>query len=189
MLAAVVWALMWVVGRWKDKPVTVPTLAMLLALISLVLEAILGVLLGLFIANGSLPGFSATTATNLGSAHPAAMLVGYLILAGTAVAEWRLSPRPVLASESKVGVAIAFGLFVSGLLFNVAMIGEVEALTQVASMLEVIGVVAFIVPDVGIAQTGGMVRGRHRCVRPHVDCVSGRGYRTVGLCRATAGER
>jgi hypothetical protein len=144
MLAAVAWALVWVVGRWKDQPVTVPALAMLLALISLVVGAILGVLLGLFIANGSLPGVGATTAANLGGAHPAAMLVGYLILAGTAIAEWRLSSRPVLASESKVGVAVAFGLFVSGLLFNVALIGDVEALVQVASTLEVIGVVAFI---------------------------------------------
>jgi len=145
MLATTIWALTWVVGRWKQRPTTVPDLAMLLALVSLVLGAVLGVFLGLFIANGSLPGLSTEAAGNLAGAHPGAMLVGYLIVAGTAVAEWRLSERPTLASDSKPGVAIAWVLFFSGLLFNVAIIADIEALIQVASMLEVIGIVVFIV--------------------------------------------
>lgn len=95
MLAAVVWALVWVVGRWRHTPTTVPGVAMLLALASLVIGAVLGVLLGLFIANGSLPGLSTESASNLAGAHPPAMLVGYLVLAGTAVAEWLLVGRPL----------------------------------------------------------------------------------------------
>lgn len=146
MLAATVWALWWIIGRWKERPTTVPDLAMLLAMISLVLGAVLGVFLGLFIANGSLPGLSTEAAGNLAGAHPGAMLVGYLIVAGTAVAEWRLSGgNPKAAAQSKPGVAIAWGLFASGLVFNVAVIWDIEALIQVASMLEVIGIVAFIV--------------------------------------------
>lgn len=144
MLVAVVWALVWVVGRWRATPTTVPGVAMLLALVSLVIGAILGVLLGLFIANGSLPGLSAEAAGNLAGAHPPAMLVGYLVLAGTAVTEWLLLGAPAGARLSRVGVAVAFGLFVSGILFNVAFIADAEALIQVASLLEVIGIIVFI---------------------------------------------
>jgi hypothetical protein len=63
---------------------------MLLATISLTLGAVLGVLLGLFIANGSLPGLSTETAESLAGAHPESMLIGYLILAGVAVTGWLL---------------------------------------------------------------------------------------------------
>jgi hypothetical protein len=122
----------------------VPVLAMFLALISLVIGAVLGVILGLFIARGSVPGIDTETASNLGAAHPAAMLTGYLLLAGIAIAEWRLSDRPTLASESKVGSGTAWALFVAGVLFNLAFILDIEAFIQVASLLQVIAVVAFV---------------------------------------------
>jgi hypothetical protein len=114
-------------------------------MISLVVGAILGVLLGLFIARGSIPGLSTEAAANLGGAHPPAMLTGYLLLAGIAIAEWRMTDRPALASETKTGAGTAWALFVAGILFNLAFILDVEALIQVASMLQVIAVVAFVV--------------------------------------------
>ena len=145
MLAAVVWALVWVMGRRKSTPSTIPSLGMLLALISLVIGAVLGVLLGLFIANGSLPGLSAETASSIAGAHPPAMLIGYLVLAAVTISEWLLVKDPKPASENKSGQVVVYGLFLSGLLFNVAFIADVEALIQVASLLEVIGIVLFVV--------------------------------------------
>lgn len=145
MLAAIVWALIWVIGRRASTPPTIPSVGMLLALISLTIGAVLGVLLGLFIANGSLPGLDADTAGSLAGAHPPAMLIGYLVLAGVAISEWLLDKSPKPASESKSGLTVVYGLFLSGLLFNVAFIADIEALIQVASMLEVIGVVIFLV--------------------------------------------
>jgi hypothetical protein len=144
VLVVMVWALVWVIRRWRATPTTVPTVAMLLSLISLVIGAILGVLLGLFMARGSLPGLSPEFAASLAGAHPPAMLVGYLILAAVAIAEWRLVEHPRPASESRVGVAVAFGLFAAGLLFNVAFIADLDQLIQVASLLEVIGIVVFV---------------------------------------------
>jgi hypothetical protein len=144
MLATVVWALGWVVGRRRHTPTTVPAVAMLLSLVSLVIGSVLGVLLGIFIANGSLPGLSAEAASNLAGAHPPAMLVGYLVLAGTAVAEWLLVGDPGPGRPSLTGVGVAFGLFLSGVLFNVAFIADAEQLIQIASMLEVVGIVVFI---------------------------------------------
>lgn len=145
MLTVIVWAFSWVAARWKTTPRTVPVLALFLAMISLVVGAILGVLLGLFIARGSIPGLSTEAAANLGFAHPPAMLTGYLLLAGIAIAEWRMTDRPALASETKTGAGTAWALFVAGILFNLAFILDVEALIQVASMLQVIAVVAFVV--------------------------------------------
>lgn len=145
MLVAIVYAFAWVTGRRAGAPKTVASLAMYLAMISLVLGAVLGVLLGLFIANGELPGMSAETAGNLAGAHPPAMLAGYLLLVGFAIAEWRLSPEPAASKDSRVGVATAWGLFVAGLLFNIAIIFEIDALIQLASMLQVIAVITFIV--------------------------------------------
>lgn len=145
MLLAIVYLFSWVVARRKNAAKTVAALAMFLSLISLVLGAILGVLLGLLIANGSLPGLSAEMASNLAGAHPPAMLTGYLALAGFAVAEWRLSPQPALTSESRMGTGTAYGLFLAGLFFNIAIIFEIDQLIQVASMLQVIAVVIFVV--------------------------------------------
>jgi len=145
MLIAVVSALTWVVQQRKSTASTVPTVGMLLALISLTIGAVLGVLLGLFIANGSLPGLDAEAAGSLAGAHPPAMLIGYLVLAAVSVAEWLIVKDPKPASESKSGLVVVYGLFLSGLLFNIAFIADVEALIQVASMLEVIGIVIFLV--------------------------------------------
>jgi hypothetical protein len=145
MLVAIVYAFSWITGRRAGAPKTVASLAMYLAMVSLVIGAVLGVLLGLFIANGELPGMSAETAGNLAGAHPPAMLAGYLLLVGFAIAEWRLSPEPAASKDSRVGTATAWGLFVAGLLFNIAIIFEIDALIQLASLLQVIAVITFIV--------------------------------------------
>ncbi|MDX1448711.1 MAG: hypothetical protein R3246_06560 [Acidimicrobiia bacterium] len=145
MLVAIAWVVWWAAKQWKTTPHTVPALALLLALVSLLAGAILGVILGIFIAQGSVPGLDAETAGNLGGAHPPAMLAGYLILAGIAIAEWRLEDQPALARDSKLGSTIAWGLFGAGILFNLAFILDNEALIQPASMLQVLGIVAFVV--------------------------------------------
>ncbi len=145
MLVAIVYAFAWITARRRNAPRTVVTLAMYLGMVSLVLGAVLGVLLGLYIANGSLPGLDADMAGNLAGAHPPAMLAGYLLLVGFAIAEWHLSPDPATVQESRSGVATAWALFVAGLFFNIALIFDIEPLIQIASLLQVLAVVAFVV--------------------------------------------
>lgn len=145
MLAAIVYALAWATGRRRAARRSVPALGLYLALWSLLIGAVLGVLLGLFIANGSIPGLDDEMARNLAGAHPPAMLAGYLILAGLSIAEWRLGSPPALVSESKPGTTTVWMLFVAGLLFNIAIIWEIEPLLQVASLLQVIAVIMFVV--------------------------------------------
>ncbi|MGA7269696.1 MAG: hypothetical protein WB239_01365 [Acidimicrobiia bacterium] len=140
MLLAIVWVISWVWARYRTSSRTVSQLAILLATISLGIGAVLGVLLGLFIAQGSLPGLSNETASSLAGAHPPAMLIGYLILAGVAVTEWLLE-----GPEGRSGRIVAWSLFGSGILINISFIFEIDALVQIASALEVVAVVMFIV--------------------------------------------
>ena len=140
LLIAIIWALIWVAGRYQSSEKSTAQLALYLAVVSLTIGAILGVLLGIFIANGSLPGLSTDRAGALAGAHPAAMLIGYLILAGVAISHWVLK-----GGQGIVGRLVAWALFLAGLLANVAFIFEIEPLIQVFSTLQVIAIVAYVV--------------------------------------------
>ncbi|MGQ0848624.1 MAG: hypothetical protein ACT4OP_05835 [Actinomycetota bacterium] len=140
MLVAVVWVLAWAWRHYGALAKSSARLALLLALISLTIGAVLGVLLGLFLAQGSVPGLSEETASAVAMAHPPAMLIGYLILAGVAIADWRLD-----GGNSRVARIVAWTLFVAGLMVNVALIAESEPLVQAASALQVIAIIMFIV--------------------------------------------
>jgi hypothetical protein len=140
LLIAIIWALIWVAGRYRSSDKSTAQLALYLAVVSLTIGAILGVLLGIFIANGSLPGLSTDRAGALAGAHPAAMLIGYLILAGVAISHWVLK-----GGQGIVGRLVAWALFLAGLLANVAFIFEIEPLIQVFSTLQVIAIIAYVV--------------------------------------------
>jgi hypothetical protein len=140
LLIAIVWALVWVVRSYRSSEQTTAQLALYLAMISLTIGAILGVLLGIFIANGSIPGLSTDRAATLAGAHPVAMLIGYLILAGVAISHWVLK-----GGQGTLGRLVAWALFVAGLLANIAFIFEIEPLIQVFSGLQVIAIIAYIV--------------------------------------------
>ena len=140
LLIAIIWALIWVAGRYGSSDKSTAQLALYLAVISLTIGAILGVLLGVFVANGSLPGLSTERASALAGAHPAAMLIGYLILAGVAISHWVLN-----GGQGMIGRLVAWALFLAGLLANIAFIFEIDALIQVFSGLQVIAIVAYVV--------------------------------------------
>lgn len=140
LLIAIVLTLIWVGGRYRASQKTTAQLALYLAVISLTIGAILGVLLGIFVANGSIPGLSTDMASNLAGAHPAAMLIGYLILAGVAISHWVLE-----GGQGILGRLVAWALFAAGLLANIAFIFEIDALIQAFSALQVIAIIAYIV--------------------------------------------
>lgn len=139
-LIAIVWMLAWVSGQYGSSAKTTGQLGILLAMISLTIGAILGVLLGLFIARGSIPGLSNDVAESLGFAHPPAMLIGYLVLAGAAIVHWLLDGPP-----SRPGRGVMWALFLGGIAANLAFILDLDALIQVATLLEVVAIVTFIV--------------------------------------------
>jgi hypothetical protein len=140
MLAAIVWVLVWVEGRYRSSEKTTAHLGLYLATISLTIGAVLGVLLGLFIANGSIPGLSNETASSLAQAHPPAMLIGYLVLAGAAIVHWLLD-----GPDSRAGRLVMWALFTGGIAANLAFILDVEPLVQVATLLELLAIITFTV--------------------------------------------
>lgn len=140
MLAAIVWVLVWAAGRYQASEKTTAQLGIFLALISLTIGAVLGVLLGLFIARGSLPGLSDETAGAIAGAHPPAMLIGYLILAGAAITHWLLG-----GAQTRPGRLVMWALFTAGIVANLAFILDIEPLIQLATVLEVVAVVTLVV--------------------------------------------
>jgi hypothetical protein len=154
LLITIVWALTWVVRRYRTSEQTTAQLALYLAIISLTIGAILGVLLGIFVANGSIPGLSSERASSLAGAHPVAMLIGYLILAGVAISHWVLD-----GGQGVLGRLVAWALFAAGLIANIAFIFDIEPLIQVFSGLQVIAIIAYIVHMWGKITPGAWAGG------------------------------
>jgi hypothetical protein len=107
-------------------------LGLVLAWISLLIGAVFGVLLGLYTSNGEVPGLSDDTASRFADAHPPAMVIGYLLVAGFAVVEWLLHPD----ATGRAPFVQMWLLFVAGLVINVAFVtGTDEQLAGPANLL------------------------------------------------------
>lgn len=140
LLLVLIALLVWTARAYGGSEKSTAQLAIYLAVISLVIGAILGVLLGLFVANGSLPGLSTEQAAALAGAHPPAMLIGYLILAGVAITAWQLN-----GANSRLGRLVAWLLFAAGIIANISLIFEIDALVQLFSALQVISIILYLV--------------------------------------------
>ena len=122
----------------RGRVLSVPHLAMAAALFTMVLGGLFGVLLGLQFA-GTL------TIAGIGEAHPAVMVVGFLVPAGMGYAELVL--RPGSASEAaRWAGRLQIGLpFLGGLLAAVGFLSGQFALVQAGLPLEIIGTLIFLV--------------------------------------------
>lgn len=135
---AIGWMLVWYFrgqrGAW-----TVAQLGMGLALTFLTLGAILGVLLGLQLADVNVVGEANTEA--LGGAHPATMVIGFVILAALAIAEWRLQgDAGRTLGEDKLGVTQMLLVFLAGFLGMLGLLFEVTPLIIANVPFEVVGI-------------------------------------------------
>lgn len=133
MLAAIVWFAVWVFQQRASKPLTVPRLSMLLASVNLVIGGVLGVLLGLHLAGAiHLPD-------GIAGAHPAMMVVGYLLLAGVAIDE-QLLGGPGTEGLPRAGVTQAWLFFVAGIALAVGVLFNIQPLLGLNLLGEVVGV-------------------------------------------------
>ena len=133
MLAAIVWFAMWVFRTRAGRPLTVPRLAMLLAAINLVIGGFLGVILGL--AHAGVFDIS----SELAGAHPAMMVVGYLILAGVALDE-QLVGGPGTERLTRLGAWQAWAFFVAGIALVLGILFDLQPLLGLNLLGEVLGV-------------------------------------------------
>jgi hypothetical protein len=133
MLAVIVWFAVWVFQQRSATGPTVPRLSMVLASVNLTIGGILGVILGLMLAG------TIDYADGMAGAHPAMMVVGYLILAGVAIDEQLLGGHGTEAVP-RSGAVQAWLFFVAGIALAVGVLFDVQPLLGVNLLGEVVGI-------------------------------------------------
>lgn len=134
VLIALVLALLWVLGQLRGRTLSVPHVGILAAVTMSVVGAVLGVLLGYRLANGSnvVPATAA-------EAHPAAMVVGFLVPVGMAFIEWVLDPASVTKRASIAGWLQILLPFTGGVLAMVGLLLSITPLVTLGLPFELIG--------------------------------------------------
>ncbi len=138
-MVPIVGMFLWVLYRARGQELGVPQWGFIAALGTSVTGGVLGVLLGLEIATGNnfLPDGGE-------DAHPATMVVGFLIPVALAMAEWAFFfPRPPKATRA--GQIQMIFPFLGGVLLMLSLLLNVEPLAPLAILLEMVGLVIFIV--------------------------------------------
>lgn len=135
---ALAWMLVWVLRSHRGKPWTVSEYGMGLALLFLVIGGVLGILLGLQLAEVEI--VPPENAEQLGGAHPAAMVIGYVILAGVALVEWLVrGDRGPELREARAGVLQMSLIFLAGVLAMLGVLLDNDPMLQASVPLELIG--------------------------------------------------
>jgi hypothetical protein len=141
---AMVWMFVWALRQKRGKTWDVAEFGLALSLFFLVIGAVLGVLLGLQLAGTEV--VAAENADRLGEAHPAAMVIGYVVLAGVALVEWLIRKGAVPSlSESRAGMIQMLLIFLAGVLGLVGFLVDNEMLLQLNVPLEVVGLIILLV--------------------------------------------
>ncbi|MEX0985783.1 MAG: hypothetical protein WD096_12165 [Actinomycetota bacterium] len=133
MLLAIVWFAVWVFQQRAGQMLTVPRLSILLASVNLVIGGVLGVLLGLQLAG------TIDLGEGIAGAHPAMMVVGYLILAGVAVNE-QLLGGPGTQGLPRAGAIQAWLFFGAGIALAIGVLFDILPLLGLNLLGEVVGV-------------------------------------------------
>ncbi len=133
MMGAIVWFAIWVFGARQGRALTVPQLSILLASVNLVIGGVLGVVLGL--AHAGLFDLS----SEIAGAHPAMMVVGYLILAGVAIDE-QLIGGPGTERMVRLGAWQAYAFFGAGIALVLGILLDLQPLLGLNLLGEVLGV-------------------------------------------------
>lgn len=136
---AMAWMLWWFFAKRSGRPWTVPQFGMGLALSFLGLGAVLGVLLGLQLAEVEIVAPENTE--RLIESHPAAMVIGFVILASLAIAEWMLEPRDArLLGNDRLGLVQMVLVFLAGLFGMLGLLLGIDPLIQLNVPFEVVGI-------------------------------------------------
>lgn len=136
-LLAIVAMFAWIVGRARRVELSTVHLGFLAAVATSVIGGVLGVLLATEIATGN------NVVPDGGEdAHPATMVVGFLIPVGMALAEWGLRGSQ-FGRAGRLGVAQMVCPFVGGLLLMAGLLLDIDPLPPLATVIELVGVVIF----------------------------------------------
>ena len=133
LFVVVIAVLIWMVKAYRAHTSrTAARLGILLAWISLLVGSVFGIVLGLYTSNGNVPGLDDETASRFADAHPPAMVIGYLLVAGFAVVEWLLHDK----AGGRAGFVQMWLLFGAGITINIGFIsGKDEELVGPANVM------------------------------------------------------
>jgi hypothetical protein len=140
---AMVWLLVWVFRAMRGRSYDVAKFGMTLAVVFLVFGAVLGVLLGLQLADVEI--VSPENADRLAESHPGAMVAGFVVLAALALIEWLIQPSVPKVSEAKWGVVQMSLLFVAGIMLVLGFLLDIEGLLTLGVPLQILGTVILLV--------------------------------------------
>jgi hypothetical protein len=128
----------WVVRRLRRVELSVVHLGFLAAVATSVIGAVIGVLLATRIATGR-----EVVPDGAEDAHPATMVVGFLIPVGMALAEWGLG-WPTLRAADRAGRLQVALPFIGGIVLMIGLLGDIDALPPIAALIELVGVGFFV---------------------------------------------
>lgn len=129
----------WGFSQARGRSLSVPHLGMLAGLATSVIGALLGVLLGLRVSNPDL-----NIAETVGEAHPATMVVGFLIPVGMAFSEWVLKPSSVQERATRLGW-LQIGLpFIGGVSVVLGILLDILPLVMLSLPFEIVGAAIFV---------------------------------------------
>ena len=137
-LATIAGFLVWIAVRARSVEITTPHVGILAAVGTSVVGGVLGVLLGIKIATGDnvLPEGGE-------DAHPATMVIGFLIPVGMALAEWALAwPKPALVN--RLGVMQMVLPFIGGGFVATGLLLDAPPLIGLSLPFELAGVGIFL---------------------------------------------
>ncbi len=144
-LATIVGFFTWTVARARHLELTTVHLGFLAAVATSVVGGVLGVLLATEVATGR-----DVVPSGGEDAHPATMVVGFLIPVGMALVEWGLNGDAVRPA-GRLGRAQIGLPFLGGVLLMIGLLADVDPLPPLAALIELVGVVIFVIrlaPDV-----------------------------------------
>lgn len=131
--------LVWVAAQSRHVVISVPRLGVLAGVTTLAIGAVLGVLLGLQQA-----GTIDFLPSGASGAHPATMVVGFLIPMGMALAEWRLAPELIEVPADRNGRIQIVAPFFGGVLLMLGALLDITPLIGLSLPLEITGVIIFV---------------------------------------------
>ncbi|MEX1023304.1 MAG: hypothetical protein WD058_09165, partial [Dehalococcoidia bacterium] len=139
MLAVIVVMGAWGFAQARTTVLSVPHLGILAGLATSVIGAVLGVLLGVMIADPD-----AGITDGVAGAHPATMVVGFLVPVGMAFAEWLIRPGSIAERATRAGQAQIALPFLGGVSLMLGELLGVLPLTMISLPLEIGGLGIFL---------------------------------------------
>lgn len=160
-MLVIVSALAWVAVRARRIEVSTVHLGFLAAVATSVVGAIIGVLVATEMATGR-----DVVADGGYDAHPATMVVGFLVPVGMALAEWGLRGTAT-GRAGRLGWAQMGLPFIGGVLLMVGLLLDIDPLPPLATIIELVGVGIFFKrmwPELRAVVWGDRAPGRYAAV-------------------------